>query len=62
MAASPAFRIVDIVVTQSSDASFHCISVAVFYEGARSSAATRSPNGHADILRPAPHAPRSRRS
>lgn len=31
IAAHPAFRIVDIVVTQSSDDAFHMIAITVFY-------------------------------
>ena len=31
LAEHPAFRVADFVVTQSSDASFHCISICVFY-------------------------------
>jgi hypothetical protein len=27
----PAFRVSDIVVTQSSDAAFHCVSICLFY-------------------------------
>lgn len=29
--ANPQLEIVDLVVTQSSDASFHCIAISVFY-------------------------------
>jgi len=29
--AHPQFEIVDLVVSQSSDASFHCIAISVFY-------------------------------
>ena len=29
--AHPQFEIVDIVVTQSSDANFHCLAMSVFY-------------------------------
>ena len=31
----PQFKIDDIVVTQSSDASFHCIAVTIFYKEER---------------------------
>ncbi len=31
MAANRQFTIIDIVVTQSSDASFHCVAITVFY-------------------------------
>jgi len=31
LAANPTFDVADIVVTQSSDARFHCISISVFY-------------------------------
>lgn len=31
IAAHPRYRIVEIVVTQSSDSSFHCVSITVFY-------------------------------
>lgn len=30
----PEVRAVDIVVTQSSDRAFHCISICIFYRGA----------------------------
>jgi hypothetical protein len=30
----PGFKVVDIVVRQSSDAAFHCISICVFYNEA----------------------------
>jgi len=33
----PGFQVVDIVVTQSSDEAFHCISICVFYKEAVSS-------------------------
>jgi hypothetical protein len=32
IAANPSHRIVDKVVTQSSDREFHCLSITVFYE------------------------------
>jgi len=32
--AHPTFKIVDINVSQSSDASFHCIAISVFYNEA----------------------------
>jgi len=31
IASNPAHEIADVVVTQSSDASFHCIAITVFY-------------------------------
>jgi hypothetical protein len=31
IAANPRSKIVDIVVTQSSDAEFHCVAITVFY-------------------------------
>jgi len=31
IASGPKRRLTDIVVTQSSDAAFHCITIAVFY-------------------------------
>jgi hypothetical protein len=31
LAARPHLRLIDIVVSQSSDAAFHCISIVVFY-------------------------------
>jgi hypothetical protein len=31
IAEHPSFRIADVLVTQSSDASFHCIAISVFY-------------------------------
>ena len=31
LAARPELRLVDIVVSQSSDAAFHCIAITVFY-------------------------------
>lgn len=33
MAAHPEITIVDIVIAQSSDAQFHCVSICVFYTG-----------------------------
>lgn len=41
IAAHPAFRIVDIVVTQSSDDAFHMIAITVFYFEALSVASAR---------------------
>jgi len=29
----PTVRVVDIVVSQSSDAAFHCLAITVFYKG-----------------------------
>ena len=29
--ANPQLEVIDVVVTQSSDAAFHCISISVFY-------------------------------
>ena len=34
IASSPRRKLTDIVVTQSSDAAFHCITIAVFYQEA----------------------------
>jgi hypothetical protein len=34
IASSPTRKLTDIVVTQSSDAAFHCITIAVFYHEA----------------------------
>ena len=31
MANHPAFKVTDIVITQSSDEAFHCIAITVFY-------------------------------
>lgn len=31
LASSPSRKLTDIVVTQSSDAAFHCITISVFY-------------------------------
>jgi hypothetical protein len=31
IAANPSYEVIDIVVTQSSDAAFHCIAITVFY-------------------------------
>ena len=31
MASHPAFKVTDIVITQSSDEAFHCIAITVFY-------------------------------
>lgn len=31
MASHPAFRVTDVVVTQSSDEAFHCLAITVFY-------------------------------
>ncbi|HLL23971.1 MAG TPA: hypothetical protein VK427_17685 [Kofleriaceae bacterium] len=31
LTAHPAFGLVDIIVTQSSDMSFHCLAVTIFY-------------------------------
>jgi hypothetical protein len=31
----PSYEIVDIVVTQSSDAAFHCVAISVFYRDGR---------------------------
>ncbi len=31
LAKHPTFRVCDLVVTQSSDAGFHCVSICVFY-------------------------------
>jgi hypothetical protein len=31
IAARPKLKLVDVVVTQSSDCSFHCLSITVFY-------------------------------
>jgi hypothetical protein len=33
LAAHPEIELVDMVVAQSSDARFHCISICVFYQG-----------------------------
>jgi hypothetical protein len=33
-AAHPSYRIVDMVVTQSSDSEYHCVAITVFYSGA----------------------------
>jgi hypothetical protein len=35
IAAHPALELVEIVVTQSSDASFHCLAICVFYNDRR---------------------------
>jgi hypothetical protein len=32
LAANPSIIIVDVAVTQSSDRSFHCLSITIFYE------------------------------
>ena len=32
LAANPAFAVVDVIVTQSSDEAFHCVSITVFYK------------------------------
>jgi len=37
IAENPGVRIVDKVVTQSSDAEFHCLSITIFYEPAKAS-------------------------
>ncbi len=31
LAARPHLKVIDVVLTQSSDASFHCIAISVFY-------------------------------
>jgi hypothetical protein len=31
MAAHPGYEVADMIVTQSSDAAFHCITITVFY-------------------------------
>lgn len=33
LAAHPEIELVDMVVTQSSDAQYHCVSICVFYKG-----------------------------
>jgi hypothetical protein len=38
ISAHPHFEIVDIVVTQSSDASFHCLAITLFYNEDRARA------------------------
>lgn len=40
----PGFRLVDVVVTQSSDAEYHCISIGLFFK--EESAATKKGKPH----------------
>ena len=36
---NPSARIIDKIVTQSSDREFHCLTITIFYENAQASAA-----------------------
>jgi hypothetical protein len=45
LAAHPEIELVDMVVTQSSDAQFHCVSICVFYKGELAARLSRASEG-----------------
>ena len=51
--AHPEIELVDMVVTQSSDANYHCVSICVFYKGQLAASVEALPEGpaRADALR-----------